>query len=113
MFESENPVEVVRVIDGDTIVFDVELSFDIRKRATIRLLGVDTAETYGVSHDSMTYKTGKEHAEYVIEWLENAGSLSVRLDEKGKFGRWLGVVFDGDGNCLNDDLLKQFDVQYE
>lgn len=109
----EYPAEVERVIDGDTIVFDLDLGFHLSKIAEVRLLGVDTAETYGVSHDSLEFKTGKEHEAFVREWLSEADKLMVRTDERGMYGRWLGEVFNGSGESLNDTLLSEFDVKYQ
>jgi len=109
----EYKAETHRVIDGDTIVFDLDLGFKIKKRATIRVLGVDTAETYGVSHDSKEYKAGKKQAKFVKNWLEEADSLTVRTDEKGKYGRWLGEIHNDKGKSLNDLLLEKFDIDYE
>lgn len=110
---TEYIVEVNRVIDGDTIVFDFDLGFDVKKTATVRLLGVDTAETYGVSHTSREYKLGTKHKRFVESWLDQADSLTVRTDERGKYGRWLGEVFNENGESLNDLLLETFDIEYQ
>jgi len=112
MIQDRYDAETIRVIDGDTIVFDLDLGFRTRKVATVRVLGVDTAETYGVSHDSIEYETGVEHKKFVEEWLEEAESLTVRTDEKGKYGRWLGEIFNENGESLNDLLLETFDIPY-
>jgi endonuclease YncB( thermonuclease family) len=105
--------EVHRVIDGDTVVFDVHLEFGISKRVEVRLLGVDTAETYNVDESSRQYQLGKKHEQFVRSWLNDTETLYLRVDEKGKFGRWLGEVFDEDQNSLNNTLLAEFDVDYE
>ena len=110
---NEYSAETHRVVDGDTLVFMLDLGFHLTKKVEVRLLGVDTAETYGVSHDSEQYERGKEHEEFVREWLNEAESLTVRTHEKGKYGRWLGEVFDEEGICLNDVLLNEFDIRYQ
>ena len=106
------PAEVHRVIDGDTVVFDLDIGFKTRKRVKVRLLGVDTAETYGVDKSSRQFEKGKEHEQFVHDWLSDANSLTVRTDEKGSFGRWLGEVFNEEQESLNDALLDQFNVRY-
>ena len=109
---NEYPAELVRVIDGDTLVFSLDLNFGLKKIVEVRLLGVDTAETYGVDHDSVEYETGMKHKRFVEEWLSDADSLRVRVDEKGKYGRWLGEVFNEDKESLNDKLLEKFNINY-
>jgi micrococcal nuclease len=109
----EYRAEVVRVIDGDTLVLDLDLGFNIRNRVTARLLGVDTAETYGVSHESDEYRAGKEQAQFVREWLAKADRLIVRTNKQGKYGRWLARIENSEGEVLNDRLIDEFDVAYE
>jgi endonuclease YncB( thermonuclease family) len=39
---------VVRCIDGDSVIFDIDCGFDIQLKAqSVRLYGIDTAETRG------------------------------------------------------------------
>ena len=43
-----SPAVSVRVIDGDSVVFDIDCGYDIWMRQTsVRLFGVDTSETRG------------------------------------------------------------------
>ena len=111
--EHRHPAEVHRVIDGDSIIFDLHLDYGITYEIYLRLLEIDTAETYNVSESSAEYKRGKQHEQFVKSWLSNAESLEVRTDEKDRVGRWLGEVFNQDGESLNDVLLEEFDVEYK
>ena len=43
------PCKVVRVIDGDTAVLEVNLGFNIRFTETFRLLGINAPEKRGIS----------------------------------------------------------------
>ena len=43
--------ELERIVDGDTYDFKVDLGFHTFTRIRIRMIGVDTAETYGVAKD--------------------------------------------------------------
>lgn len=93
--------ELVRLIDGDTAVLNVDLGFDIWVKKTVRLLGVDTPEVRGV--ESLAGK-------YVVRQLEGFlnGQTRVLLDsqqfDSGKFGRCLGRIWLHDA-CINDWLL--------
>lgn len=78
----------VRIIDGDTVVLDVDLGFEITKRMTFRLYGIDAPE--------MRTKAGKDAAEH-LAWLilgTPIQSLIVRSikDKTDKYGRYLGIV---------------------
>jgi len=103
--------EVTRVVDGDTYDFDVDLGFYTSKRIRVRMLEVDTHETYGVTKDSDEYKKGMEEKKFVEEWFNDQKSVYIETeeDEKGKYGRWLAKVY-GDSDCLNEELKKEFDV---
>lgn len=104
--------KVERVVDGDTIDFEVDIGFNTFKRVRTRLLGVDTHETYGVKKESEEYKQGKIEANFVEEWLEDSDELFIQTekDEQGKYGRWLARVYDEEFNCLNERLIEEFDV---
>lgn len=95
--------ELVRVIDGDTVVLDIDLGFETWLRnQTIRLYGLNTPEI-----------TGEEKPEglKVKAWMEErlAGReivLQSIQDKNDSFGRWLGIIF-ADGENVNEELLAQ------
>lgn len=103
--------ELVRVVDGDTYDFDVDLGFYTTKRIRVRMIGVDTHETYGVSHDSEEYALGLREKEFVEDWFDAQDEIVVETDKDGtgKYGRWLALVH-GDSECLNDVLIDEFGV---
>jgi micrococcal nuclease len=95
------PARLVEIIDGDTQDFEVDLGFKINRKMRIRLNNVDTAETYGVSHDSEEYKKGKEHTRFVAKWVNGVQDatdaeypfiLETFKDSTGKYGRYLAAV---------------------
>lgn len=110
--------KITRIVDGDTFEMEVRLPFNIFSRETVRLLGVDTHETYGVSHDSKEYRLGIKEKQFVVGWVQQrqAGDekypLDVTIYEDGKFGRPLVELSHGN-KTLNDVLLNNFNVEYE
>ena len=46
------PCQVVRVIDGDTVVLDIDRGDDIHHRKRLRLLGIDAAEDHGETKEA-------------------------------------------------------------
>lgn len=105
-----NFAEVDRIIDGDTMEVTLDLGHKINFSTTIRLKGVDTAETYGVSKDSSEYRAGKRQEKFVREWIENSNQITVRTIEKGSFGRWIAVVKNEAEESLNYALKQRFNV---
>ena len=57
--------EVNRVVDGDTIDVTIDLGFDILYKTRVRLYGINTPETR---------------------------TRDLEEKEKGKFGRYLGII---------------------
>tara|TARA_R100001086_G_C11811947_1_gene251778 strand:+ start:508 stop:984 length:477 start_codon:yes stop_codon:yes gene_type:complete len=102
---------VVRVIDGDSVVFDVDCGFDITlKDQNCRLYAIDTAETRGGTPDLKAL--GNLAKDYVKRELPEGSSVLLRtyVDKRGKFGRLLASVYreEGDGyetKSLNSALL--------
>lgn len=116
-FRYEYWMKPVRVIDGDTIVVEVDLGFSLYKKVQIRLFGVDTHEIDGPKHEKAV-----EEENYVEQWLDNYDideeEYPMRLEtlkEPGSFGRYLGKIWDIDkGNSLNTSIKAEFNnVEWE
>ena len=90
-------VKVKRVVDGDTVDFDVDLGFHISISIRTRLLGVDTperghqdfAKATNVLIDLLSTRTNEE------------GYIMIKTEKTGKYGRWL-VDIEG----VNESLAK-------
>jgi len=107
---------VVRCIDGDSVIFDINCGFDITlKNQSVRLYGIDTAETRGGTEELKAL--GNLAKDYVSQMIpeESEVLLKTHLDGRGKFGRILAEVFmpeapDTEGyqpRSLNDILLDE------
>ena len=96
-------LQVVRVIDGDTI--DAILTRDIgfRHVATwrqrLRLLGVDCPEVTGT-----TRAAGLAATAFTRDWLA-AEPCAAETIKQDAFGRWLARIFRADGSDLSAALL--------
>jgi len=110
--------ECVRVVDGDTMDVKIDLGFKIYHVIRLRLLDVDTPETYGVPKESEEYKRGKEATRFVEDLVYEDDGLTSRplhihtvKDSTGKYGRYLAEVYvapsDGeDPVCVNEALRE-------
>lgn len=81
---------VVKVVDGDTIDVDIDLGFYvILRKQRIRLHGINAAELRGPERfEGLEAKAWLEHK---ID--QKSIELLTFKDAKGKYGRWLGVVY--------------------
>ena len=71
------PVAVVQVVDGDTLELNYNLGFNIRRTARARLLGVNTAEVFGVDPRTAKAAEGHKQAEWVRAWVA-AGAAAYK-----------------------------------
>lgn len=97
----EYSARLVRIVDADTIVLDVDLGMSVWVRGQlIRVLGVDAPE--------MSTEAGRAAKAWAVAWFAQhcpAGELVVRTRKADNFGRYLGVIVAPDGAVLADDLL--------
>ncbi|RMH21730.1 MAG: thermonuclease family protein [Gammaproteobacteria bacterium] len=92
---------VKRIIDGDTIVADVDLGFGIWMRnQRIRFYGINAPE-------KSTYE-GSRATAYVANRIppETHIKLQTIKDRTGKYGRYLGIIWVDD-TPLNEELVDQ------
>lgn len=97
---------IIRVVDGDTIIADIDLGdYIVVQKRTIRLANLDTPELKG--------KTEKERmlavkAKLFIESKLIVGQeyLFISTENKDKFGRSLGVIHDKEGKDIATQLIQ-------
>jgi micrococcal nuclease len=84
-------INIVKVVDGDTVDVDIDLGFStVLKKQRVRLMGIDTPESR--TRDLVEKKFGKASKKHLKGLLESAESLSLISHDKGKFGRILGTI---------------------
>jgi micrococcal nuclease len=96
-------ITVVRIVDGDTVDCLLDLGYDIQLKVRVRLSGIDAPEVRGKEKVK-----GLESSAHLLKLLKaHKGKLTVRPPKKqrGKFGRWLMVIYGGDVN-LNQQMVK-------
>ncbi len=104
MYEYECTIR--RVVDGDTVDVDVDLGFGTwRCSERIRLYGVDTPECR--TRDAEEKAAGLLAKEFVKDALHVGKTYKLQTREKGKFGRFLGVIFISDKTSINAALVTE------
>lgn len=105
---------VNRVIDGDSVVLDIDLGFDMwMKNQNIRIYGIDTPEcrTRDLDEKARGF-LAKEHVENLLPVGEEV-TIDTYKDRGGKFGRILGKITNIEGINVGQSLLDvNFAVPY-
>lgn len=116
-----------RVVDGDTFDLVVDLGFHLERQIRVRLVGVDTAEIYGVDKESAEYEAGMQHTLEAESWFGAAANEAADRDaldpdwpcivatrKTGKYGRYLAdIQMQGDARptfrqSLTEHLTQTF-----
>jgi len=102
---------IVRVVDADTVIVDVDLGFDVWvKDITLRLARIDAYETRLSKTTSPEMKAkGLEAKEWLIKSVDNSTQsgeeVKIRTNSRGKYGRWIAELYIG-GINVNDTLVN-------
>lgn len=101
---------IIRVVDGDTIIFRVDLGFQVWKEQIIRLVGVDAPPLK---------EGGEEAYEYVQAQMGKAKTVDIQTNKIDIYGRYVAHVYysfdENDswekvftsGRYLSQDLLDR------
>ena len=95
--------EVLRVVDGDTYKFKIDLGFELTHKGTFRLTDVNTPEIRGKERPK-----GLKVKEYVKKLIEGK-TITVETFKKGKFGRYVCEIYlkPNKKNPLSKHLLRK------
>ena len=108
MFEYN--AEIIRVVDGDTLIALIDVGFHTHVKSTLRLYGINTPETR--TRNLEEKEKGIAASERVEELLQQC-NYKVRLNSHGigKFGRCLAEISlktnGGERINLNRRLLEE------
>ena len=95
-----------RVIDGDTIVCDVDLGFAvILVNQKIRFKGINTPESR--TRNLAEKALGLQAKARVKELIQKKFEMKTFKDKKGKFGRIIGIPLTEKGKSVCDILIKE------
>jgi endonuclease YncB( thermonuclease family) len=98
-FIYEYPLVILRVMDGDSFVCNIDVTKDITlKKQKIRLLGCDAWE----KRDPL----GPQATQFAKDFLSTDTLTLVTTTKRDSFGRMLGNVRNGAGDYLKDGLTS-------
>ena len=97
-------LQLLKIVDGDTVDVLLDLGFDIHKKERVRLSGIDAPESK--TTDENEKKFGLEAKEYVAAWFVANPKSKIRTTKDDKYGRILGEFFSAEGQKLNHSIIK-------
>ena len=102
-------IELIRVIDGDTIDAYIDLGFSVKVKKRIRLAGINTPESR--TRDLEEKKKGLAAKDRLKCLLEGCNTIVLDSQGVGKFGKLSIDKVDGSDKltmiCVNDLLIKE------
>ena len=99
------PAKLVRIIDGDSFVLDLDLGFHITKRVTARLAGADTPELRSRIADNR--KAARLAKAYAAEFMADGDFTYESHLWQGKYGRAVGDIRKDGGFLLSSALITR------
>lgn len=84
----EYRARVLRVVDGDTVDFEVDLGFSVKIKIRTRLAGVDTPER---GHEDWSRATAACES-LLMEQQDRDGYVNIKTSKTGKYGRWITEI---------------------
>jgi len=93
---------VCKIYDADTITCDIDCGFGIiMRKQKIRLYGLDAPEIRGKNKEM-----GRISRDRLREKILNKDIILQTIkDKKGKYGRWLGIIYHQNTN-INEWLIE-------
>ena len=105
---------IEHIVDGDTFDCTVDLGFNISHKIRVRMYGINTPEsrTRDLEEKAKGLESKKYFTEVITEWLDD--DLFVKTKEKGKYGRYLGIVYSpAHSTSVNDLMIEEgYAVEY-
>lgn len=96
---------LIRVVDADTIILDLDRGFKDHSIKTIRLSRVDAPEIRGEEKEQ-----GKVAKQWVEETLSKSDRLTIQSQKLDAFGRSIAELWYWEGDRwinLSDELLEK------
>lgn len=94
--------KVIRVIDGDTVVLNVDLGFRTWHESPFRLFGIDAPEINRVGLE------GENARDFLMAALPVGLSVTVKTEKSAdKYGRWLATIWKGELEAsINTQMIE-------
>lgn len=100
MFQYE--AQIKRVVDGDTLIVDIDLGFHVRIEETVRLARINTPDVVGFNSKGIDDPAAK----YIFSHCPPGSIVILGITRAEKYGRWLAEVWYKPGAFKREDILQ-------
>lgn len=94
---------VVRWVDADTVVLEVDLGFRVYRTMTVRLAGVDAPELRRGTPEERA--RGRSARDFAVDRWEPGSRVVLSSGGEKSFDRWVGSVYVG-SESVGDVLVR-------
>ena len=113
-----NHVQLVRVIDGDTVELDIDMGNKTIWREKFRIRDLDCHETRRIKRNGKRVseeevESGKAARVFAMSVFANYGIVSVTTHKQGKYGRYLADIKTGLDDYASIMQNHCFDRRYD
>lgn len=110
--KNEYDVDIVRVVDGDTVDVDIHLGFGVVLRnERVRVMGIDTPESRTSDPVEKVFGLAAKRRVHELLNTDNVRLVTTENskgeDMRGKFGRVLGDFRVNNGRMLTETLVEE------
>lgn len=99
--------QVIRVVDGDTLVVKIDIGFSTSVKKTLRVARVDAYETrLGKKTTPAQKKKGLAGKAYLQTFIEGKEVEVTTFKDKGKYGRYIADVEYMDTD-ISDEMVRR------
>ena len=104
-------VDIVKIVDGDTVDVRIDLGFDVLHKCSVRLMGMNAPESR--TRDKEENVRGLAAKEWLTkEFYDAVDPIELQSHGKGKFGRILGEFFINGVNINQSMIDNGHAVEY-
>ncbi len=97
--------KVIRIIDGDSLILDIDLGFRTHIEIPVRLAHINTPELRD-SNEENRARAKQAKDELAVRLIDPAVTIRSLKPFKGdKYGRWLVEIINSSGVNVNQTLL--------
>jgi len=103
-------VKVKKVVDGDTVDFEIDLGFHVSTFQRFRLWGINAPESR--TSNKLEKVEGLKSKKWLKKKLKSMTNIKIvtEKDAQGKFGRYLAQILDSDENesrTINEQMVDK------